>query len=189
MNTQHSQKQVNKCNCKIDTPPNDISHGKQNLWMLSLCLTLVQSALHIFYNSHSPPYILTVGIIIILLIRKDRLREVMCPSRYTNYTAGKWRQLLSALPGQIWKTRPVTMLCSVSHAFLKNKVIFSKKGNTLTGITWYDSVPCGKQNWVLFDLILLNIHCMGTKYCTCTLWGTWDSPGSHREHVADCWSD
>ena len=60
----------------------------------------------------------------------------MCPSQYTNYTAGKWRQLLSALPGQISKTRPITMLCSASHSFLKNKVIFSKKGNTLTGITW-----------------------------------------------------
>ena len=69
----------------------------------------------------------------------------MCPSQYTNYTAGKWRQLPSALPGQISKTRPITMLCSASHSFFKNKVIFSKKGNTLTGITWYDSVPCGKQ--------------------------------------------
>ena len=122
MNSQHSQKQVNKCNYKIDTPPNDISYGKPNLWILSLCLTPVQSALHKFCNFHSPPYILTVG-----------------------------------------------MLCSASHSFLKNKVIFSKKGNTLTGITWYDSVPCGKQNWVLFYLVLLNIHCMGTKYCTCTL--------------------
>lgn len=40
----------------------------------------------------------------------------------------------------------------------KDRVIFVRKGNKLTGITWSDSVTYGKQNGILLDLIHPTIY-------------------------------
>lgn len=115
---------------------NDNSNGKHNWWALTLRWTLEWRTLHIFYNSDDPPY--TVGVNITLLMTEDKLRELMCPSWWTTYIAGKGTRLLSALACQISKTRPITMLCSASHSFIKDRVILSRKGNILKGIAWSD---------------------------------------------------
>lgn len=146
---------------------NDNINGKHNLWVLTLCWTLVvQSALHISYNICTMAQGPLLWSFYWWVKRGSDKLYVLVGIPPTQLLAGGsvFRPGLSDFKD--W-THNHSLFCL--PLLPKEKIILSEKGKKLTGISWSAFVTYGKQNGVSFDLVLPTIYWYGGDFCIPTI--------------------